>query len=87
MPCLLLVLGLAFPRLVLVLLFLFTNFLRAYNGLLLPLLGFIFLPLTTLIYAWILNSGAHVAGPYLVAIIIGVVVDLGLIGHGASRRR
>jgi hypothetical protein len=88
MPCLVLVLGLAFPRLVLVLLFLFTNFItRAYHGLLLPLLGFIFLPLTTLIYAWIVNSGAAVTGPYLVAIVIGVVVDLGLIGHGATRRR
>jgi hypothetical protein len=88
MPCLVLVLGLAFPRLVLVLLFLFTNFIsRAYHGLLLPLLGFIFLPLTTLIYAWIVNSGAQVSGAYLVAIVIGVVVDLGLIGHGATRRR
>lgn len=87
MPCLLLVLGLAFPRVVLLLLFFFTDFLsRAYHGLLLPLLGFIFLPLTTLIYAWIVNSGAPVAGIYLVAIVICVVADLGLIGHGATRR-
>jgi hypothetical protein len=87
MPCLLLILGLAFPRLVLLLLFFFTDFLsRAYHGLLLPLLGFIFLPLTTLIYAWIVNSGAPVAGFYLVALVICVVADLGLIGHGATRR-
>ncbi|MCU1257429.1 MAG: hypothetical protein JWO80_314 [Bryobacterales bacterium] len=87
MPCLLLILGLAFPRLVLLLLFFFTDFLsRAYHGLLLPLLGFIFLPLTTLIYAWIVNSGAPVSGFYLVAIVICVVADLGLIGHGATRR-
>lgn len=86
MPCLLLVLGIAFPRLVLVLLFFFTNFLqRAYHSFLLPLLGFIFLPLTTLIYAWIMNSGGSVSGLYLVAIVVCIVADLGLIGHGAQR--
>jgi len=84
----LLILGIAFPRLVLVLLFFFTNFLaRAYHGLLIPLLGFFFLPLTTLIYAWILNSGASLQGIYLVAIIICVLADLGLLGHTARSSR
>jgi hypothetical protein len=83
----LLILGIAFPRLVLALLFFFTNFLsRAYHGLLIPLLGFLFLPLTTLIYAWIVNSGASVQGLYLVAIVVCVVVDLGLVGHTARSR-
>ena len=46
MPCLLLILFLAFPRIALLLLFFFSTYLeRAYHGLLLPLLGFIFLPL------------------------------------------
>lgn len=85
--CLLLV-GIAFPRLVLVLLFFFTRFLdSAYHGLLLPLLGFIFLPLTTLVYAWIVNSGASVHGVYLVAIIICILADLGLLGGTARSRR
>jgi len=84
----LLLLGIAFPRLVLVLLFFLTNFLdRAYHGLLIPLLGFFFLPLTTLVYAWIVNSGAGPQGIYLVAIVICVVVDLGLVGHTARSRR
>ena len=84
----LLILGIAFPRAVLLLLFLLTNFLsRAYHGLLVPLLGFIFLPLTTLVYAWILNSGGSAQGVYLVAIIICIMVDLGLIGHTARSRR
>jgi len=52
MPCLLLILFVAFPRVALVLLFFFCTYLqRAYHGLLLPILGFIFLPLTTLVYA------------------------------------
>ena len=57
MPCLLLIIFLAFPRIALVLLFLSSNYLqRAYHGLLLPLLGFLFLPLTTLAYAWMTNT-------------------------------
>ena len=83
----LLILGIAFPRVVLLLLFFFSNFLsRAYHGFLLPLLGFIFLPLTTLIYAWIVNSGASPQGLYLVAIIICILADLGLIGHTTYSR-
>lgn len=88
MPCLFLVLGIAFPRVVLALLFFFTRYLdRPYQGLLIPLLGFIFLPLTTLIYAVIINTGHTVEGFYLAAIVISVVADLGLIGGGARSRR
>ena len=81
MPCLLLILSLAFPRVVL------SNYLeRAYNSLLLIVLGFIFLPLTTIVYAWVVNSHHPVDGIYLVAVIVAALADLGLIGHGASRR-
>ncbi len=84
----LLILGIAFPRVVLAVLFFFTNFLaRAYHGILIPLLGFLFLPLTTLIYAWIINSGANPQGIYLLAIIICVLADLGLLGHTARSSR
>ncbi len=83
----LLIIGIAFPRLILVLLFFFTRFLdRAYHGLLIPLLGFFFLPLTTLVYAWILNSGGSPQGVYLIALIICVLADLGLIGQTARSR-
>ncbi len=45
MPCILLLLVLAFPRVILVCMFLMSNYLtRAYHGLLVSLLGFIFLP-------------------------------------------
>jgi hypothetical protein len=88
MPCLLLILFLIFPRVALVLLFLFTNYLQhAYHGLLLPLLGFIFLPLTTLVYAWIVNTGQPTAGINLLFLIIAVVVDLGGLGGGEYHRR
>jgi hypothetical protein len=88
MPCLVLIVLLAFPRIALVLIFLFSNYLqRAYHGLLLPLIGFLFLPLTTLAYAWMVNTGQPIAGVNLVILVIAVVIDLGGLGHGASRRR
>jgi hypothetical protein len=87
-PCLLLILFFAFPRIALVLLFLFSNYLqRAYHGLLLPLLGFLFLPLTTLAYAWMVNSRLPIAGVNLLILIIAVVVDLGGFGSGEYHRR
>jgi hypothetical protein len=88
MPCILLLLFLAFPRVMLVLLFLFTNYLsRAYHGLLIPLLGFIFLPLTTIVYAWEVNSHYPIQGVYLLVLIITVVIDLGGLSGGEWHRR
>ena len=50
MPCLALVLFLAFPRIALILMFLYSGYLqRAYHSLLLLALGFLFLPLTTIV--------------------------------------
>jgi hypothetical protein len=88
MPCLLLLLFLAFPRVVLVLMFLMSNYLtRAYHGLLLPLLGFIFLPLTTLVYAWEVNSHYPMQGVYVLILLIAVVIDVGGLSGGEYHRR
>jgi hypothetical protein len=88
MPCILLLVVLAFPRVVLVLMFLLSDYLtRAYHGLLLPLLGFIFLPLTTLTYAWEVNSHMAIQGVNLLLLIIAVVVDLGGLSGGEWHRR
>jgi hypothetical protein len=88
MPCLLLILIAGFPRIALVLMFLMSNYLqRAYHNLLLPLLGFIFLPLTTLVFAWMTNTHMPIAGVNLVILVIAVVVDLGGLGGGYHRSR
>jgi hypothetical protein len=88
MPCLLLILFLAFPRIALLLLFLFSNYLQhAYHGLIIPLFGFVFLPLTTLAYAWMANSGLPTTGINLLILIIAVAIDLGGIGGGEYHRR
>jgi hypothetical protein len=79
---------LIFPRVALVLLFLFSNYLgRAYHGLLLPLLGFFFLPLTTLAYAWMVNTRMPIEGINLLILIIAVVIDIGGLGGGEYHRR
>jgi len=88
MPCLLLILVLAFPRLVLLLVFLLSNYLeRAYGGLILPLLGFIFLPLTTLAYAWMVNTHQSLQGVNLIILVIAVLLDAGGWGGGEYHRR
>jgi hypothetical protein len=87
MPCILLVLVLAFPRVILVLMFLLSTYLqRAYHNLLIPLLGFIFLPLTTLVYAWEVNSHMPLAGINILLIVIAAIIDVGGLGGGYSRR-
>ena len=88
MPCLIVVLIALFPRIVLIVMFLTSNYLeRAYHGLLLPLLGFIFLPLTTLAYAWMVNTRQPVEGIGLVILVIAIIVDLGGLGGGEYHRR
>ena len=90
MPCLLTLVVLMFPRVILVLMWLFSSYLdRAYHGLIIPLLGFIFLPITTIVYAWMVNSGLPIAGFNLVILVIAVLLDAGSHGSGAGyyRRR
>jgi hypothetical protein len=53
----------------------------------LPLLGFLFLPLTTLAYAWMVNTGLPTTGFNLLILILAVVIDLGGIGGGEYHRR
>jgi hypothetical protein len=88
MPCLLVVIILAFPRVVLALMFLLSNYLeRAYHGLLIPLLGFFFLPVTTIVYAWLVNSHRPLDGVNLLILIVAVIIDAGGLGGGEWHRR
>ena len=88
MPCLLLILVVAFPRVVLLLLFFLTTYLeRAYHGVLVPIVGFLFLPLTTLAYAWMINNGMLTSGVNLLILLVAVIIDLGGWGGGEYHRR
>ena len=88
MPCLLVLIAFFFPRLVIALLALLTDYMStAYHSFLWPLLGFFFLPYTTLAYAWAINSHGSVEGVHLAVVIVAVLVDLGVLGGGARARR
>jgi hypothetical protein len=88
MPWIALLLLLMGPRVVIFLTWLLTGYFgRAYDSNFWPFLGFLFLPYTTLFYAVVVNSlgGFHGLGTAL--FILGILLDLGVVGGGASRRR
>jgi hypothetical protein len=89
MPCLLGLLALAFPRVAIVLLWLFTSFFAGvYNNVILPVLGFLFLPLTLIVYTYFQKTHAGPLGTQqLIFLIVAVVIDLGLVGGGTFRGR
>jgi hypothetical protein len=94
--CLVVIFSLLTPRIVLLVLWL-TNYLEAaYGSWVWPTLGFFFLPTTTIAYAIAVNdlssSSAGVAGTEIsavgvIAIVIGVLIDLGAVGGGARSRK
>jgi len=92
MGCLFAVFALITPRFVVFVLWLFTHYLAtAYGSWFWPTLGFLVAPTTTLAYAVARNdlstaSGSITAAGTLV-IVVGVLIDVGLIGGGARGRR
>jgi hypothetical protein len=88
MPCFLVLAVLLFPRVVLALMWFFSTYLQRafHSGPVLPLLGFLFLPLTTIVYAWELNNHMPTEGINLLWLLLAVIVDLGGLGGGAHRQ-
>ena len=88
MPCLIGCLALLTPRVAILLVVFFSDYIgRAYETTLWPFVGFLFMPLTTLAYAWAINSRGSVEGLQLVGVVVAVLIDLGLVGGSASKRR
>jgi hypothetical protein len=92
MGCLIVILSLITPRFVVVVLWLFTNYLEtAYGSWFWPTLGFFVAPTTTLAYAVARNdlstAGGGITAAGTVVIVVGVAIDIGLIGGNARRRR
>jgi hypothetical protein len=88
MPCLLVIVVAAFPRVVLILMYLGSTYIqRAYHDLLIPVLGFFFLPLTTIVYAWMVNTHMPLEGINLIILLVAVIVDVGGLGGGEYHRR
>lgn len=88
MPCLVASIAFFFPRLAIILLVIFSDYIGdAYRTTVWPLLGFIFMPLTTLAYAFAINGRGSVEGLHLVVLVLAVLLDLGIIGGGGSSAR
>jgi hypothetical protein len=90
MGCLVLLFALISPRLALIATWLFSDVLdRAYEGWLLPVIGFFILPWTTLAWAWMYDSGPGLRVDGLEWIVVGIAVlcDLGALFGGSRSRR
>jgi hypothetical protein len=89
MPCLVVLIALVSPRLALIVMALVSDVLsRAYDGILLPLLGFFLLPWTTLAYALMWDNSTHeVHGFEWFIVILAFLADLGSMGGTARGRR
>ena len=90
MGCLLILLALAAPRVVLLIVWLSTNVVtRAYGSFIVPLMGLILLPLTTLAYALAYQPNVGVTGFGWFWVILALIIDLGTYGSssGVNARR
>jgi hypothetical protein len=88
MCCVVALLAFLGPRVAIVLLWIFTNYMtRAFDNFLLPLLGFAFLPWTTIAFAIAQNEFGGPSGIGLVIILLGLLGDIGVLGGGARSRR
>jgi hypothetical protein len=71
------------PRFIMFVLWVFTDYLsQAFGSFFWPLLGFVFLPTTTMAYAVAQNEFHGARGGGLVVLVLGVMVDFGLLGGG-----
>ena len=89
MGCLLVLLALISPRLVLIVLWIFTDVQsRAFDGWLLPFIGFFVLPWTTLTYVafWDWGPGLEVTGLEWVFVGLAFLLDLGAYAQGSRER-
>ena len=85
MGCLIVLLALVTPRFIMFVLWAFTNYLsHAFGSFFWPLLGFFFLPTTTMAFAVAQNEFHGAKGWGLVVLILGVMADFGLLG-GSGR--
>lgn len=85
MGCLIVLMAMIGPRVALFFVWLSTGFIeRAYDGLVLPALGFVFLPWTTLVYA-LAYDGRSVSPLGWFFVVLALVADLS--SHAASAQR
>ena len=89
MGCLFILIAALSPRLAVILMWIFTPWVdRAFGPVIWPILGVLFLPLTTLIYVILLNTnGRGVHGWEWIFVIVAAFGDLASYGGGAFGRQ
>ena len=88
MPCILAFVALLFPRVIIVVLWLFTDwFSGVFDTILWPVLGFVFLPISMLWYSVVVN---HYGGQWstlnIIIMVVAVLIDMGSWGGGYKSR-
>lgn len=88
MPCLVALIALFFPRILIVVLWFFTDwFSGVFNSVLWPVLGFLFLPVTTLWYSVVINQyGGQWSSTNIILMVLAIVIDMGSWGGGYKSR-
>ena len=87
--CLAVLLTLLGPRLFLIGVWLFSDWYAAFDSRLVAVLGWFFLPYTSLAWMYVHFHGGQIQGGYLVLLIVAVLADVRVFsgGHQAMRRR
>ena len=88
MPCALALIALLFPRILIAVLWIFTNwFSGVFSSILWPVLGFIFLPVTMLWYSVVINQfGGAWNITNIIVMVLAVAIDMGSWGGGYKSR-
>jgi hypothetical protein len=87
--CIFILIAALSPRLAVLLMWIFTPWVdRAFGPVIWPILGILFLPLTTLLYVILWNTGGRgVTGWEWIFVILAVFGDLASYARSAGRRR
>jgi len=87
MGCLLTIIALLTPRVLMLFIWLLTDWFRgAFESRIWPVLGFLFMPYTTLAYmAAMLKNNHSVSGGWLVLLIVAVIADVSHWGGGGRK--
>jgi len=87
MPLLIALIALFFPRVIILILYLLTSFFNGvYDTILIPLLGFLFMPVTLIAYTYTAKEVGPSSTTGIIIIAIAVIIDLGLWRRGSRRR-
>ncbi len=88
MGCILVPIALLVPRVLMFFIWLLTNwFSRAFDSWIIPVLGFFFLPYTTLAHMAAILNNQRLSGGWVILFVLAIIVDIGNWGTTTRLRR